>query len=125
MSDNGNAVAPWQRATQTIAYTVNLFRNGAWGTPQTLFDVAPASAFFGPVLSGSRNGAALVAWASTAGRGSTLAGSTLSGTTWRIENDDAGDATAPSVAVDSRGNAQAVWQQFDGMRINVISDHFD
>src|SRR5262245_43452868 len=81
-ADNGNAVALWKRPTQTKAFTVNQFRNNRWGTPQILLDSVSSSAFFGPVLSGSRNGAALMAWAQTAGRGSTLTASTLAGTTW-------------------------------------------
>jgi hypothetical protein len=80
--DRGNSVALWTGARGTIHYAANLMRNSAWGTLQVLFESAPSSAFYGPVLSGSRNGAALVVWGSTAGRGSTLAASTLSGTTW-------------------------------------------
>jgi hypothetical protein len=116
VSDNGNAVALWERGTGF--FVVNLFRSGAWGTPQTLFDNGPVSAYFGPVLSGTRDGAALVAWASTAGRGSSLGASTLSGTTWTTVGIPLG--ASPSfptmgnvrVAHGPNGEGALLWSQF-------------
>ena len=47
---------------------------------------------------------------------------------WRtaelIETDDAGDASYPQVAVDSSGNAVAVWQQHDGTCFNIWSNRY-
>ncbi|HKU37962.1 MAG TPA: hypothetical protein VJR89_07440 [Polyangiales bacterium] len=43
----------------------------------------------------------------------------------RIESDDAGDATLPSLAVDARGQAVAVWQQTNGTRVDVLSNRFE
>ena len=44
------------------------------------------------------------------------------GTAELIEADNAGDARYPQVAVDSSGNAVAVWQQSDGTRYNIWSN---
>jgi hypothetical protein len=130
VSDNGDAVALWQRASQTIGYTANLFRNGAWGTPQTLFESAPSSAFFGPALAGSRNGAALMAWASTAGRGSSLAASTLSGTTWTTRGLPLGATTSfPTLgnvrdANGPNGEGALLWSQSDQTGLKLWINQF-
>ena len=42
-----------------------------------------------------------------------------------IEQDDAGNAGLPQVAVDGSGNAIAVWDQSDGTRNNIWSNHYD
>ena len=41
-----------------------------------------------------------------------------------IETDNAGDATAPQVAMDSSGNAVAVWTQFDGSHFNLWANRY-
>jgi hypothetical protein len=41
-----------------------------------------------------------------------------------IESDDVGIAQAPQVAVDTSGNAAAVWVQFDGARYDVRASHY-
>jgi hypothetical protein len=41
-----------------------------------------------------------------------------------IENDDTGDATLPTIAIDGSGNAIAVWRQFDGTRLNVWANRY-
>jgi hypothetical protein len=101
--DSGNSVALWTSASGPVQYTTNLMRNSAWGTPQVQFESSHSSAFYGPVLSGSRNGAALVVWGSTAGRGSTLTASTLSGTTWTTLS----LPLAPAVQLPRLGNIRA------------------
>ena len=131
VSDNGNAVAQWQRATQTKGYSANQFRGGSWGTPQTFFDSISPSAFFGPVLSGSRTGTALVGWASTAGRGSNLFGATLSGTTWTLAQQlPLGPATAlPTMgnvrtASSPNGDSTLLWSQNDGTAFRLFINQF-
>ena len=39
--------------------------------------------------------------------------------------DDDGDATDPRLAIDADGNVFAVWQQFDGFRLNIWSNRFE
>ncbi len=48
------------------------------------------------------------------------------GTAMLIENEDAGRALSPQIAVDSNGKAIAVWLQFDAQqRIDLWASHFD
>jgi len=48
------------------------------------------------------------------------------GTAMLIENDDAGRALSPQIAVDNNGKAIAVWLQFDAQqRIDLWASHFD
>lgn len=42
-----------------------------------------------------------------------------------IETDDTGDAQFPQIAMDSSGNALAVWHQSDGTRFNIWANRFD
>ena len=46
------------------------------------------------------------------------------GTAQLIENDNAGDATAPAIGTDAAGNAVAVWQQSDGTHTNVYANRY-
>jgi hypothetical protein len=52
----------------------------------------------------------------------------VAGTGWSaaelIETDSAGSAGNPQVAVDSAGNAVAVWEQHDGTRNNIWSNRY-
>lgn len=41
-----------------------------------------------------------------------------------IETDNAGSAYNPRVAIDSQGNAVAVWQQFDGQHSRIAANRF-
>jgi hypothetical protein len=41
-----------------------------------------------------------------------------------IETDNAGDARYPQIAVDSSGNALAVWAQSDGTRFNIWANRY-
>jgi hypothetical protein len=41
-----------------------------------------------------------------------------------LETDNAGSAYNPKVAVDSLGNAVAVWQQYDGARLRIAANHY-
>ena len=42
----------------------------------------------------------------------------------KIENDDRGSAESPEVSIDDLGNAIIVWQQSDGIRTNILVNHF-
>lgn len=42
-----------------------------------------------------------------------------------IEQDDTGNAFAPKIAFDKKGNAVAVWYQNDGSRDNIVSNRYD
>ena len=46
------------------------------------------------------------------------------GTAVLIETDNAGDSYGQQVAVDSNGNAVAVWRQLDGTRYTIFSNEY-
>ena len=41
-----------------------------------------------------------------------------------IETDNVGNAGLPRITIDTNGNAMAVWQQFDGSRINIWANRY-
>jgi hypothetical protein len=42
-----------------------------------------------------------------------------------VETNSTGSALDPQVAVDSNGDAVAVWQQFDGLHVSIWSSRFE
>ncbi len=42
-----------------------------------------------------------------------------------IETNNAGNAVTPQIAIDSNGNALAVWYQFDGTHFNIWANRFE
>ena len=42
-----------------------------------------------------------------------------------VDTEDLGDAIDPQIAIDSNGNAMAVWQQFDGTVNNIWANRYD
>jgi hypothetical protein len=46
------------------------------------------------------------------------------GTAVLIESDNTGDAAYPQIAIDTTGNAIAVWEQFDGSRYNIKANRY-
>ena len=47
------------------------------------------------------------------------------GTAELIETDDAGKAQYPQIAVDPNGSAIAVWEQYEGGRLNVWANRWE
>jgi hypothetical protein len=47
------------------------------------------------------------------------------GALYLVEQDNAGSATNPQVALDANGLAHIVWQQNDGTRLNIMANTFD
>jgi hypothetical protein len=47
------------------------------------------------------------------------------GTAQLIEQDDAGDAQYPELAIDGEGNATAVWMQYDGNFDNIVANRLE
>jgi hypothetical protein len=47
------------------------------------------------------------------------------GTAQLIETDNTREAVSPHVAVDSSGNALAVWSQFDGTRYSILANRLE
>ena len=58
------------------------------------------------------------------GSAATLPPNKAFGTAALIETDNAGDASSPQVAIDTNGNALAVWRQSDGTRYNIWANRY-
>jgi len=125
----GNAVVIWQ---QSYGPRHNLWSNTyavgeGWGSA-TLVERA-AGGISDPQITAYGNGNAIAVWSQGDGtRESVWSNVYVEGMGWRGATPiDASlnDEFAPQVGVDSRGNAMAVWQQWDGVRYGVWSSQYD
>jgi len=124
----GNALAVWAQSDGTrFNIWANRYTVGAgWGTA-ALIESDNGGAAHEPHLAIDANGNALAVWAQSDGaRYNAWASRYTSGTGWGapvlIENDNAGHVFGPRVAIDARGNAMALWRQFDGTRHRVVAN---
>ena len=102
--------------------------NKAFGTA-ALIETDNAGNAFDPQVAIDTNGNALSVWRQSDGtRYNIWANRYTAGTGWGtaalIETDNAGDASSPQVAIDTNGNALAVWQQYDGTRYNIWANRY-
>ena len=129
MDTAGNAIAVWAQSDGT-RYNVwaNRYVVGTgWGAA-TLLENDTGDANPGPVVMDA-NGNAMVAWSQSDGiRTNAWAIRYVAGTGWGtatlIENDNAGDTSIPSIAMNASGNAVAVWHQSDGTRTNIWANSY-
>jgi hypothetical protein len=125
--------------TSIVVYTVTAADNSTqdykvsvttWGT-DTLIDTYKGDNSKGPQVAVDASGNAVAVWSLDDGTQTTIwsnryiAGSGW-GTSTQIEVDDTGGIGNPQVAVDSIGNAVAVWAQGDGSYINtdILSNRY-
>jgi len=68
-------------------------------------------------------------WEQSDGTRNNIWANRFNGTSWGtaelIETEDLGHAFKPKIAIDSSGNAIAVWQQNDGTRNNIWANRFE
>ena len=100
----------------------------AWGTAELIKTDSTASAT-SPQVAFDANGNALAVWrefevANFNIHSNRYVAATGWGIPELIETDNTGDASAPQMAVDSNGNALAVWAQGDGTRTNIWSNGY-
>jgi uncharacterized membrane-anchored protein len=133
VDSSGNTVAVWYQYDGT-SYR-NIWSNrytaatGTWGTAE-LIETDNAEDAYYPQVAVDSSGNAVVVWYQYNGtrnniwsnRYTAVAGTW--GTAELIETDNAGSARDPQVAVDSSGNAVAVWYQYDGTRTNISSNRY-
>ncbi|MBI5055613.1 MAG: hypothetical protein HZB61_03225 [Nitrospirae bacterium] len=127
---NGNAIAVWE---QWDGSTNNIWANqfttsSGWGTAE-LIETDDTGDAFRPQIAVGPNGNAIADWYQSDGLINNIwanrytAGSGW-GTAGLIETDDAGDALNPTIAVDSNGNAAAVWEQWDGLMNSIWANRY-
>ncbi|MBL0212145.1 MAG: hypothetical protein IPQ13_14720 [Holophagaceae bacterium] len=130
MDPNGNALAVWSQDDGTRTniwanrYTVGI----GWGTA-VLIETDNTDDAYNVQIAMDPSGNALAVWRQYDGpRRSIWANRYTVGTGWGtavlIETDNAGDASRPQIAMDTNGNALAVWQQNDGLRENIWANRY-
>lgn len=132
INDKGEATAVWiwRASLDFRAVHVASYSSGAWGPVKELASV------FGGVSSAqvamASNGDAIVVWAgnddSAGVSHSRIDAVRFNGSNWSaamLLDSGTGDASAPQVAMDSNGNAIAVWEQNDGASESIYANIFD
>lgn len=125
---DGNVIAVWHQY-DSVRHNVwtNRFDAGAWGTA-TLLESDNNNAVY-PHVAMAESGDAMAIWVQSDGARSNAAGRYYdAGTdTWQavasLEN-GSGDVQSPRVAIDTDGNALAVWYQSDGSVLDVMSNRY-
>jgi hypothetical protein len=102
--------------------------SSAWGLA-TLVENVDAGAALDPRVVGDGSGNVIAVWRQADGSGrygiwSNRYASGAWGKAGLIEQDNAGDADAPQIAINATGSAVAVWRQFDGARYNIWTNRF-
>lgn len=103
-------------------------RGKTWGTAQ-LIETDNAGGAGDPRVAFDTAGNALAVWTQGDGtRYNIWANRYTAGSGWGtaqlIETDNASDAGNPQIAIDTAGNALAVWEQFDGTRYNIWANRY-
>ena len=130
VDSSGNALAVWYQHNGT---QYNIYSNrysatdNSWGTAALI----ESDDAYSPQIAVDSSGNALAVWQQSDGTRSNIYSNRYSATsgTWGtaalIETDDAGSAFNPQIAVDSSGNALAVWEQYDGAQFSIFSNRFE
>jgi hypothetical protein len=136
----GNSIAVWSQSDGT---RTNIWANryllpppptgnnpvaNGWGTA-VLIETDNAGDAGSPQVAVDSAGNVIAVWSQSDGTRTNIWANRFNGTTWGtaelIESDNAGDATAPQIAIDGNGNAIAVWMQSDGTRTNIWANRFN
>lgn len=127
---NGNAIAVWVQSAggQNSIYANRYIVGTGWGNPELIETINLGHAYT-PQVAIDATGNAIAVWSLKDGiRHDIWANRYVVGTGWGsaelIETDNTGDASFPQIAVDTSGNAIAVWHQFDGIRNNIYANRY-
>lgn len=127
---SGNAVAVWFQNTDG-AYSIwaNRYVAGSGWGPAVALENASTSAYF-PAITLNGNGDGFAVWYQTDGTRNNIWANRYDatsgwGTAELIEAVDTGNAFYPKVAVDSNGNALAVWKLYSGSRYDLWFNRYD
>lgn len=130
VNPSGKAIAVWrqQDGVRTNIWANHFVPGTGWGTA-TLIDVGGGRAE-SPRVALDHSGNAIAVWYQWDGRSDRIqVRRYIAGTGWdsaaAVSIDSEWNADSPSIAVDSCGNAIAVWSQFDGTRSNLWAIRFE
>ena len=131
VDSSGSALAVWEQSdgTRQNIWANRLIPATGWGTAQ-LIETDNAGNTSRPQVAVDPLGNALAVWVQSDGTRDNIWANRFStatgwGTARLIATDDAEGASSPRVAIDSSGNALAVWQQYDGTRTNIWANRFE
>ena len=131
---NGNGVAVWQQYDD-VASRYDIWSNrytastGIWSTASPI-ETDNAGWATQPQVVFDTSGNAVAVWMQSDGSryniwsNRYIASTGFWGTAVLLETDNTGDANEPQVAIDTNGNAVAVWLQSDGQRTTIWSNMY-
>jgi hypothetical protein len=127
----GNAVAVWEQGGKNTGGDIWASRftpSTGWGTA-TLLEQDNVGTAGRPQIAIDATGNAMAVWQQTQGaRTNILASRYVLGSGWGrtelVDASDTGDAANPQIAMHASGNAVAVWEQFDGLRSNIVANRY-
>jgi predicted enzyme related to lactoylglutathione lyase len=126
----GNAVAVWEQAsgTRLDIWSNRYMPSAGWGAAQRI-ETEDEGFALSPQVAVDAQGNAVAVWEQSDGTRLDIWSNCYTpsngwGSAGRIETEEGGDASRPHVAVDARGNAIAVWEQFDGTRYGIWSNRY-
>ncbi|WP_238942169.1 Ig-like domain-containing protein [Marinobacter sediminum] len=125
----GRALAVWaQFEIARDKIWANRFDGSEWGTAKVIESGSggPASA---PQIALNAHGQGISVWQQSNGSRNIIWASRFDGSEWEaaeeIQTDLTRDARAPQVAINSDGQAVAVWEQFNGSGYDIVANRFD
>ena len=131
LNSAGNGFVVWRQVNTGPADTVwarNYSASAGWGS-FSLIDTALAGTSTAPVIAVDPVGNAFAVWIRNDGTSFNVwANHFTSGTGWgtaELIDNDLNPASPPKIAVDSAGNALAIWSQYDGTRYNIWANRFE
>jgi len=131
MDPLGNGFAIWTHSnTSGSNIWVNRYTVGSgWGAVEKMQGADIAGGVGSPQIVIDNSGNAFAAWSQYNGTVDDIWTKRYSiGTGWgaaqKIDTEDLGDARFPQLALDSLGNAFAVWYQHDGSRYNIWANYY-
>jgi hypothetical protein len=130
MDSSGNAVVLWAQSDGTRDNIwANRYASAAEWEAATLIETDNAGGATNPQVAMDGSGNAFAVWQQSDGIRYNIWANRYTpsggwGTGTLIETNNAGDATNPQVAMDSSGNAIAVWSQSDGTYYNIVANRY-
>ncbi|MEK7747941.1 MAG: M12 family metallo-peptidase [Nitrospirota bacterium] len=130
VDSQGNAIAIWQQLDGQESYILasQYVKGAVWESTTIISEQNTGNASF-PKVAVNANGNIMAIWQQAdKKRNDIWARSFVPGTGWEtsvlIETNDTGTALFPQVALDSEGNAIAIWQQANKKRMDIWANRF-
>jgi hypothetical protein len=137
MDNNGNAIIVWEQSDGTnLKIFKSEYRNGAWTHPSSLSDnISPdGQDAFNPQVTMDDNGNAIIAWSQSDGTNWQIFKSEYRNGVWTNpssltdnispDGQDVYPYQVASMAMDNKGSAIIVWQQFDGINWQIFKSEY-